>query len=207
MNKNSIDRIEHIDRRIDQVLTALRDAEAPMGMERRILEAAQRRAAVPASNWHRLQARIQPMIMIWTVALASIVAVIASLTLIHRSTQFTPQSIAAAPQTSAPAVATETPPAATSIHLQKPHQRRIITANQVDPYELLAVNEMRAPSHPAPPMPPTEQEKLMLRIVHRNDPVELAELNPAMRAAQQDDEKKSFQKFFEPVASKTGDSE
>jgi len=37
---------------------------------------------------------------------------------------------------------------------------------------------MSSGNHPAPPMPLTEQEKLLLRIAHKGDPEELAMLNP-----------------------------
>jgi hypothetical protein len=51
----------------------------------------------------------------------------------------------------------------------------------------------------------TEQEKLLLRIVHRSDPEELAMLNNEMRAKQEAEGRAEFQRFFEP--STTGDNE
>ena len=71
--------------------------------------------------------------------------------------------------------------------------------------DAIALSEMRAPSHPAPEMPLTQQERLMLRIVHGGDPVELAELDPQVRAAQYAQQKAEFKDFFEPP--KTGDKE
>ncbi len=62
----------------------------------------------------------------------------------------------------------------------------------------MAVREMRAASLPEPPMPLTEQEKLLLRVVHRSDPVELAMLNPEMEARREAEGAAEFQKFFEP---------
>ena len=62
----------------------------------------------------------------------------------------------------------------------------------------VAVREMRAASLPEPPMPLTEQEKLLLRVVHRSDPVELAMLNPEMEARREAEGAVEFQKFFEP---------
>jgi hypothetical protein len=47
-------------------------------------------------------------------------------------------------------------------------------------------------------MPLTEQERLLLRIVHSNDPVELAELDSTAWAARNAAEKAKFQRFFEP---------
>lgn len=67
----------------------------------------------------------------------------------------------------------------------------------------LALSEMRAPSQPAPEMPLTNQERLLRRIAHRGDPVELAELDPAVRDADTTKEKAEFQAFFEPPQSKS----
>jgi hypothetical protein len=66
----------------------------------------------------------------------------------------------------------------------------------------IAVREMHAASFPAPPMPLTEQEKLLLRIVHRGDPVEMAMLDPAVRAARDAEEKADVARFFERPTTK-----
>jgi hypothetical protein len=75
----------------------------------------------------------------------------------------------------------------------------------IDDSESLAVEEMRAASHPPPPMPLTEQEKLLLRIAHKDDPVEVAALNPAVRAARYEEEKAEVQRFFK--SARSGDNE
>jgi hypothetical protein len=49
-------------------------------------------------------------------------------------------------------------------------------------------------------MPLTEQERLLLRIAHRGDPVEMAMLDPRMRAARDAEEQTEFQRFFGAVA-------
>jgi hypothetical protein len=63
----------------------------------------------------------------------------------------------------------------------------------------MAVSQPQAAGgFPAPPMPLTEQEKLLLRVAHRSDPTELTPLNAEARARQSaafDDE---FQQFFAP---------
>jgi hypothetical protein len=45
-------------------------------------------------------------------------------------------------------------------------------------------------------MPLTEQEKLLLRLVHKDDPVELAMLDPRVRALEDSEDKAEFQRFF-----------
>jgi hypothetical protein len=53
-------------------------------------------------------------------------------------------------------------------------------------------------SFPAPEAPLTDQEKLLLRIVHRGDPVEVAMLNPQELAREEAAEAEEFQRFFPP---------
>jgi hypothetical protein len=62
------------------------------------------------------------------------------------------------------------------------------------------MSEMQSPSFPAPPMPLTEQEKLLLRIARKVDPVEMAMLDPRVRAMQDAEEKAEFQRFFGQTA-------
>jgi hypothetical protein len=56
--------------------------------------------------------------------------------------------------------------------------------------------ELRAASFPAPPLPLTEQEKLLLRLAHRRNPEDTAILNPAAQAAQSAKANDQFQQFF-----------
>lgn len=53
-------------------------------------------------------------------------------------------------------------------------------------------------SFPAPEAPLTDQERLMLRIVHRGDPVEMAMLNPQELDREEAAEAAEFQQFFPP---------
>jgi hypothetical protein len=64
---------------------------------------------------------------------------------------------------------------------------------------------MRAASHPAPEAPLTQEERLLLRIVHRGDPEELAMLNPQIRAQRDAESEAEFLKFVDE--STKGDSE
>jgi hypothetical protein len=45
-------------------------------------------------------------------------------------------------------------------------------------------------------MPLTEQERLLLRLVHKDDPVELAMLDSKVRDLQELEDKAEFQRFF-----------
>jgi hypothetical protein len=68
----------------------------------------------------------------------------------------------------------------------------------VDDMDALALEEMRAASQPAPPLPLTKQERLLLRVAHQGWPEELAALDPARRAAQDKEERAEVERFFEP---------
>ena len=54
-------------------------------------------------------------------------------------------------------------------------------------------------SFPAPPMPLTEQERLLLRIAHRNDPVNVAMLDAEERDRVLQRERAETARFFTPV--------
>jgi hypothetical protein len=58
------------------------------------------------------------------------------------------------------------------------------------------VPETQAASFPAPPLPLTEQEKLLLRLAHRRNPEDTAILNPAVQSAQSAKATEQFQQFF-----------
>ncbi len=62
--------------------------------------------------------------------------------------------------------------------------------------DAVAMSETKAASFPAPPMPLTEQEKLILRMVREGNSVELAMLDPKMEALRDAEEKEEFQRFF-----------
>jgi hypothetical protein len=52
-------------------------------------------------------------------------------------------------------------------------------------------------SFPAPPLPLTEQEKLLLRLAHKQDASNSPALNPAVREAQMAKANEQFQQFFD----------
>lgn len=60
----------------------------------------------------------------------------------------------------------------------------------------LALREVRAASRPAPPLPLTKQEKLLLRVARTAGPEELAMLNPDERARRRAESDAEFQQFF-----------
>jgi len=101
------------------------------------------------------------------------------------------------------------PPARAGVEAVRTTDLRVVarrsdgTSESAADDDSLAVSEMRAASHPAPPMPLTEQERLLLRIVHKDDPVEVAVLNPAWRAARDAEDQAEFQRFFGVAADRS----
>lgn len=78
------------------------------------------------------------------------------------------------------------------------------------PTDAQALADLHAPSHPAPPLPLTPQEKLLLRMLRYGNLTQLAELNPLVRARQDADETTAFKAFFPdppPLDQSNGDTE
>ena len=222
---------KHTEEAIDKVLAGLRDADAPAGMEGRILETLQHRASVrPRPGWRRFRpewliAPVRPAAnrsLAWGVALASVLAIVLAVPAVRRFGHVLGSASAPSKRISGPVVAS-VPSAAPemagkSAHLpfqpvtrsmriskQEVNAQRAEVASESDS---LAMYEMHAASHPAPPMPLTQQEKLLLRIAHRGDPIEFAELNPAQRDAQYAEEMAEVHRFFVPgKTKKTGENE
>jgi len=179
---------------IGKVLAGLRDAEASPDMERHVLAAIEARASqrtYTKSQWA------------WSVALASMIAasLFFAIVALHRHGQ---------PPTKAQRSALPTEAVVDSQQaLLQPHEliasaitpvRAAIYQRKTPPvsvYESMLLRDMRAPSHPAPVAPLTEEEKLLLRAIHTGDPQVIAMLNPEIRAQQEAKSVAEFQKFVE----------
>ena len=207
---------------IEKVLEGLRSTSAPIGMDRRIMDALEARASVRSRRGWRgwTLASVHPGItgfMKWSVGLAVVCAVVFTVTADRwRKHVDSPSKKISSSVATLPAVASEVAMNSSQVTPLRPGVRRMKAANPektvrgakagaADDSDSLAVEEMRAASHPPPPMPLTDQEKLLLRIARTADPVEVAELDPIVRAARYEAEKAEVQRFFEPA--KTGDNE
>jgi len=163
---------------IDRILTALRDTEPRTGMEQRILATIeQRKSAAPS--------RIFP----WRLASLTTTALLASVFALHHHS-LAPHPLI--PHSSTNTIALKHPT------LSIPTNHQLLC--DCDP---IALAESQAPSHPAPELPLTDQEKLLRRAAHHADPVELAELNAATREARLAEDKADFKNFFNPPEPET----
>jgi hypothetical protein len=90
---------------------------------------------------------------------------------------------------------------------------KIPAIQHLTPEEAADLADLHAPSHPAPPLPLTPQEKALLRVLHRGNTTQLAELavlNPEVSAARDAQEAAAFHAFFPdppPTPQPTGDTE
>jgi hypothetical protein len=171
---------------IERVLAGLRDVEAPAGMERRVLAAMEARAAA-RSGWR------------WGLALAcGVAAVVVVGALMLRPARVRMERVAAVHA-----------PVAVPVRVEKVQRRNteILSFSQNDANvgggrkvrrmevaEAAKIEQERG--FPAPPMPLTEEEKLLLRVAHRMDPRELTPLNAEARERQEAEFDEEFMEFF-----------
>jgi hypothetical protein len=205
---------------IEKVLAGLRDTEAPAGMERRILERLEGRGSVveARSGWRGFVPAWVTMpakALICGAALAGVVAVVLAIPAIRRlgdaSVQSKSGGVTGAPREAAPAMVareSELSSGGSRVGLgtaTKVPDAGFVRAADSDSSndESVAMSEMQAASFPAPPMPLTAQERLLLRLAHK-DPVEMAMLDPRFRAMQDAEEKAEFQRFFGQSATQAG---
>jgi hypothetical protein len=214
--------VKNSEEAIEKVLAGLRDVEASAGMERRILERLEGRVSVVEARlgWRGLVpmwVTLPTKGLICGVALAGLVAVVLAIPAIRRLGHVPVQSrsggVTGAPREAAPALADREAERSsggslgrlgTTANASDARLVRAADSNDSDE-ESVAMSEMRAASFPAPPMPLTAQERLLLRLAHKVDPVEMAMLDPKFRAMQDAEEKAEFQRFFGQTATKQAD--
>ena len=170
------------DETIDRLMAGLRDVEPSPGMERRILEAMEAHHATP-SAWF-----LRPSVAASLVCAAALAASLIVVTRVNQPSH-TPSNTANVGQHTPPAAVAHNAP----IEPRRPVER--VTARR--PRDLPAVRNARSRSFPAPPLPLTEQERMLLRVAHRNDAQNQALLNPDLQAAQSAKNTEQFQRFFE----------
>jgi len=186
---------------VDRVLAGLRDIEAPAGIERRILSSLQQPATANTSS---ARSSITSPLLWLAATAATIVAVTIWWNASKRPTHdlaihppITAMPSAAAPQqadvTVSASRARKAQHAAVATQTAKNSQPEPITRPVA-----AATSDTLAASHPAPPLPLTEQEQLLLRILHKGDPIELASLNNDFRDRQPIRDAEDFQRFFKP---------
>lgn len=192
---------------LERVLTGLRDSAIPDGMERRILAALENRASEYSSSSIRPDWR--KLAVACSFAMAAALALVFVVPAIRRPVHAPQRSEAGAitPKSLSPANAnqnvTQGNDAPIAASAARPKLRRV---RPVHREEAAPQDEVHAVSYPPPPMPLTDEERLLLRAAHRRAPIELAELSPARRALQDEQERVDFERFFEPPKTETIDA-
>ncbi|HEY0162151.1 MAG TPA: hypothetical protein VGB69_05695 [Edaphobacter sp.] len=201
---------------IEKVLGGLREVSTPPGMEQRILKALEDRASTkpqPRWSWLSIPA-YRTAAVCGGIALAAGVFVLTTMHFPARrptmsradSRQNAPQLM---PQPSMQSRTEAETPQVLAPDPQSAHATSHAKARLVRSISVHAKNEEAAPEHansyPPPPMPLTQQERLLLRIAHKDSPIELARLTTERRAALYERDKKEFEQFF--ALSKDGENQ
>ena len=211
--------MEH-DNAVDKVLAALRDAVPPEGMDARIaqrLEQQAKTAQDAAFRWRDLLAGSALAGAWWRGAISgAATAMLVTGLFLFAGHLLRPHKVLpdggqlAVKEAVAPAVtpvnaSTHTTPA--SEDRAKPCVRpAVLRVRSLAPTpsdeKLLAESraESVAPSHPAPELALTAQERGLVRLVRTADPKELATLNSETQAKLQAKDEADFDKFFAPPA-------
>lgn len=207
--------MKHADEAIRKVLTGLRESEAPAGMEDRILQAMQARVAEAADEHSRSRFSAWWLAPYRRLAFAMVLAAFVGGGVMHVTAhRAAMHSGAAAARLADPTQAALpfVPPPDRAAHGGTAGVEQAGIANTTrgrsrtpgiahadtpdgDRLGALAREEMLAPSHPAPPLPMTAQEKLFRQAVVGEHFDQLAMLNEGERAkahAKADEEFKSF---------------
>jgi hypothetical protein len=201
------------DQAIEDVLHALQTTEPPQGYEARIhnalLQANQQpkhvRFNASFQNRHPERSEAKPKDLLasllprmsWATACAVLlIAGIAVRTHLHHEEPRTTPSIAhtTAPVPTQVIVATKAP----TVTVKPPSRRNTTTQQQAEPTQPRRV-EVTLQTHeyiPEPPMPLTEQERLVIRMMRRNTAQQLAEYTPDARARQLHEDAKAYNDYF-----------
>jgi hypothetical protein len=160
--------MKNSDEVVDRLLKGLRTAQAPSGIESRILNAMESRTA-PRNNWllYATATACFSLAAMWFIATIKV-----------------PQP-PLMPMYNPSLTAAEIPVGTTA------------TKSKVRTGKHLPPDPAQLASFPAPPWPLTNQEKLLLRLAHQRDASNMSALNPAVHAAQIAKANEQFQKFFD----------
>jgi hypothetical protein len=179
------------DETIKILMAGFRDAEPPAGMQSRIFEALELHATVSPGlleSW-----RLRTSVALAFVCAAVLTAALAVAIRIYQPWHGSANSQVThgdARQGARP----ETSAVKTSAGLRRKAPRGLATRPRES--EPAAAGETKLASYPAPPLPLTEQERLLLRLAHRHDVQSVAILNPGLQAAESAEAAKQFQQFF-----------
>ncbi len=210
------------DKTVDKILAAMRDAAPPQGMQARITQRLQQHATAPsdvAFSWRDIFSNSAITGEWWRGAItgAAVVLLVVVGTSLFAShlLRETPDRISmavnSAPNRDTAPVATPVSEPSTVTRVSETraqpcaHPEMLRTAGTIPIYTTDSLRtETRfksdVPSHPAPPLPLTTQERALLRIAQTANPKQLATLTPEEHAKLEAQDAAAFAKFFAPHA-------
>ncbi|HEY8996486.1 MAG TPA: hypothetical protein VIM60_01230 [Edaphobacter sp.] len=199
---------------VDRILGALRDVQTPAGMEQRILntlEAARFEARAKARRGSSVAVFRMPSLR-WA---AAVVLVLAGAAAWHGLTHTHPSTTAIVKQRAvSPSATGETAIAQRAVTITQPDHAQLNPAPRLAVrHDAASVSTLPQPqiaepaaaaeenamvSHPAPPIPPTRQERLLLEYARQGRTEDLAQVSNERRSAQEARDAAEFQEFFKP---------
>jgi hypothetical protein len=168
------------DETIKTLLAGFRDAEPPGGMQTRILQAVE---LLPAAS-----TGLRPA---FALAFVFAAVLMAGLTVAVRLDQPWHKSASATRQVTHVVLPQPAQPNRTAVKATAGLRQKTPRTAPTRPRE-----ETQLASYPAPALPLTEQERLLLRLAHRHDVQNVAILNRDVQTAASAEAAKQFQQFF-----------
>lgn len=200
---------------VDRILNALRDATPPPGIERRVLNILEAQSSLksvitsehrkhPGVSFGTRRSRAEESphsartatALRWTIGTVLAALTIAVLITFNTHRQTSPGLATITPPT--PTLAPQTPIATVSEPVPVRHIKA--STHSAKPRLLLdapLTADNAQISHPAPPIPLTEQERLLLRYARRGR-TDLAQISNESKAAKEQQDAAEFQAFFKP---------
>ena len=187
------------DERLDRLLRALGSPETEDGLPKRMLRQIENRSA----TGKRAAPSSRTGGWAWTLTAASMCAVLLAFALRAPSRKDGVASLAVKSVGVARA-AREAPP---RLGVNRERREPLKVSDEPPRVHVAPAPVAQAPvppgaaglaSFPAPPLPLTEQERLLLKVIHRGDPEEIAMLDPVVRAGEHAADVAEFQEFFKP---------
>jgi len=173
------------DETIKVLMAGLRDAEPPTGMQNRVFETLELHATVspgPLESW-RLRFSVAMAFVCAAVLAAALAVAIRIYQPLHRSANTTSRVTHGDARQDAR-------PETTAVKTTAGLRRKSLRGSAARP------RESELTSYPAPPLPLTDQERLLLRFAHRDDVQNDGILNPSLQTAESAEAAEQFQQFF-----------
>jgi hypothetical protein len=209
---------------IRKVLAGVRGCDVPPEMEHRILKALQHQASTGSRSgrhWSRpiwlvnLGAPIISRHLLLGVVVTGMLAVALTSPLLHRSHRVTdaasqfnkvpPARVGPPPLATPSLVASSVPAPPTASDFRSVKKKQGHAIGLVPHNDSLALRELHAASRPAPPLPLTQEEKMLLRLKHTIGPQQLPMFSSEERAKREAEAEAEFQQFFGEVKARNNE--